>query len=281
MFIMGNNFIMDHTQDPITNLPNEGPGKKFQQFIFIVTFFTILISINGVLLRWGQLEVIKYTGWMARDYDRAFHLIKGDYIPLAGPEAHNGGRLLGPFLYFWLAIPLLINKSYDAINFFNFLLNIFSIGLFFFVLKKYLSLEIALFGTLLLTTNVMHIDMVAFPINPSFVFPFLVLILGLTFEFTFNKNSKCFPWIFLLVSLSIQMHFSVASLYLIPLILAFIFKIRIPRKTFFFTIFLQIICFLPYFLLSFLGFRFLFFVICCYGRGIFYNTASTRLYLLR
>ena len=42
---MGNNFIMDHTQDPITNLPNEGPGKKFQQFIFIVTFFTILISI--------------------------------------------------------------------------------------------------------------------------------------------------------------------------------------------------------------------------------------------
>ena len=67
-------------------------------------FAAIIFFIIGVYFRIEALEVIRLTEWITRDFDRTFHLFDKDYIPLAGPERNAGGRLLGPFLYFFLTI---------------------------------------------------------------------------------------------------------------------------------------------------------------------------------
>ena len=85
---------------------------------------TLIFLAIGVYFRFEAFEVVRINGWVTRDFDRAFHLFDGDYIPLAGSERTGGGRLLGPFLYFFLAIPLFFNYSYESIYAFNLILNV-------------------------------------------------------------------------------------------------------------------------------------------------------------
>ena len=78
----------------------------------------------GIYFRFEAFEVVRINEWVIRDFDRAFHLFDGDYIPLAGSERNAGGRLLGPFLYFFLTIPLFFSYSYESIYAFNLVLNV-------------------------------------------------------------------------------------------------------------------------------------------------------------
>ena len=106
-------------------------------FSYLTLFIFILL---GLFLRLEALDNVIVNEWVTRDFDRAFNLVDGNYIPLAGPEAKNGGRLPGPFLYFLIAIPLLFHYSYDSVFVFNFLLNIASISVLFFQLRDFLVL---------------------------------------------------------------------------------------------------------------------------------------------
>jgi 4-amino-4-deoxy-L-arabinose transferase-like glycosyltransferase len=134
-----------------------------------------LIYIFGVILRLDCFDATRITEWVARDFDRSFHLIDGDYIPLAGSERNAGGRLLGPFLYFFTSIPLLFHYSYESIYLFNLLLNIFSLLFFILMAKKFFGDITAYFSGAFLSLNLVHIDMAGLPINPTFMFPFFLL----------------------------------------------------------------------------------------------------------
>jgi len=81
--------------------------KKFNTgYIFYIAF--LITIIIGVYFRMIVLDYSFVNEWVTRDFDRAFNIFDGSYIPLAGPEYDNGGRLPGPFLYFLLLIPILI-----------------------------------------------------------------------------------------------------------------------------------------------------------------------------
>jgi hypothetical protein len=87
---------------------------------------------------------------------------------------------------------------------------------------------------------------VHFPINPAFIFPFVPLFLYLFFEFAINKNAKFIPYIILVVSLGIQLHYSVATLYFVPIAFFCIFRQKIPLKTVFVSALVALVCFAPY-----------------------------------
>jgi hypothetical protein len=209
-------------------------------------FFVFLFFVFGVYLRFEAFEAVRITEWVTRDFDRAFHLFDGDYFPLAGPERNAGGRLLGPFLYVFLTIPLFFSYSYDSIFAFNLILNLFSIIFFFWFARKYLGNITSAFSTILLCVNLVHLDSAGFPINPTFMFPLIFVFFFLLFKVSFEENTKYLPAIFLIISLGIQMHFSLATYYLIPLLLLIVFKIKINIKDIFLTLFLLALCFLPY-----------------------------------
>ena len=92
------------------------------KFSFWFWFFLITYLLIGSYLRFETSQSSLLVDWNMRDFKRAFNLVDGEDIPLADPEVNTGGRLPGPFLYSLLAIPLLIDYSYESIFFFNFLL---------------------------------------------------------------------------------------------------------------------------------------------------------------
>ena len=94
--------------------------NTFVKYFLLIIFFAVCFI--GLWLRIEALLNVHVNEWVIRDFDRAFRIIDGSYIPLAGPELGNGGRLPGPFMYFLAAVPLIFHQSYESIFFFNFCL---------------------------------------------------------------------------------------------------------------------------------------------------------------
>ena len=212
-------------------------------FLVLVIYF-----IYGFYLRLESLDVVRINEWVTRDFDRAFNIIDREYFPLAGSESNNGGRLPGPFLYILLSIPLLFNYSYESIFLFNFSLNIASIVMLFFVVRRFFGFYVASFSTILFLINLQHIDSAGFPINPAFIFPMIVLFIWFLLEFSLNKSTKFFPLIVLVLSLAVQLHYSIATYIFVPILIIFIFRIKIPLKSILISIFILLVCFSPYFI---------------------------------
>ncbi len=206
-----------------------------------------IYCLFGLSLRFQMLDFFYFNEWVARDFDRAFNLFEGLYIPLAGPELDNGGRLPGPFLYFLMAIPLFVNKSFESIAQFNFLLNVVAVLVLFIAIKKHFDFFVASIFTILISIYLPHVNIFGYPINPSFLFPFIAIYIWLTLNLVVKEDEKAFPLIVLVVSLGIQLHYSMATFYAIPLILIFLYKIKISRKYILTTLFILLLVFLPYF----------------------------------
>jgi hypothetical protein len=212
----------------------------------IFLFFLLLYFALGIYLRIKALDIPRMNEWLIRDFERAFNLLDRIQIPLAGPETSGGGRLPGPILYFISAFPLIFDYSFKSIYVFNCILNIATLILFFFVVKRYFGFTVSFISSTLLSINLLHVDSVSFPINPTFIFPFLVLILWPIFEFFSKNNQKFFPLIFLFIALGSQIHFSIATYYLVPLIGIAIFRIKIKKKIILLTIAVLLVCHSPY-----------------------------------
>jgi hypothetical protein len=217
--------------------------NSFEVFLLLVFF---IIFVLGFYLRLESLNYPIINDWITRDFDRALNIRDGTYFPLAGPELTNGGRLPGPFLYFILAFPLFFHYSYDAIFIFNFILNIGSIAVLFFVLRKYFNLQIAVISSSLLSVDLYHIGATNFPMNPSFLFLPFIFFLWALLEFCIKNNLKAFILSFVILFIGIQIHYQIAIYFLVPLFLALIYKIKIPIKTIVFILFAAAICFTPY-----------------------------------
>lgn len=205
-------------------------------------FFVIL----GIYLRWKCLDQVSVNVWIARDFDRAFNIFDGVYFPLAGPELNNGGRLPGPFMYILLSIPLLFYYSYESIFVFNFLLNIGSLGLLFWVTRKYFGFNVATICTILFSMNLSHIGVVTFPFNPAYIFPFTILVLWFVLEMVVAKKAIYLAGLGMAICLGIQFHFSVITYVLPVLFILALFKIKITPKALGATLICVSICLLPY-----------------------------------
>jgi hypothetical protein len=230
----------------LNGLDNGSSSEFNTRFKTIFLIVLLLVFGIGIYLRWEALDATQINLWITRDIDRALALLEGDFFSLAGPESGTGGRLPGPFLYILLALPLLIDPSYESVFYFNFVLNIGSIIGFYFVLKKHFGFYFGGIAAILVLINLLHIDAVSYSINPSFLFPFIVIFLWLLFELCFKKNTKVLPFIILTLSLAIQIHYSISSFYLILLIAILICKIKVPFRTTILSLLTAGICFLPY-----------------------------------
>ncbi len=218
---------------------------------FSVTVILSCYCLFGLYMRLQILDSFLFNEWVARDFDRAFNLFEGLYIPLAGPELNDGGRLPGPFLYFLFTIPLFIQKSFESIAYFNFILNLFALGFIFFVIKRHFGYYVASFFLIFTSIYLPHINVTGFPINPSFLFPFISIYIWALLEFFINKKPIAFPIIFLTVALGTQLHYSIATFYVAPIFLLIVFKPKIPIKYILITIVALFFVFSPYLLYKF------------------------------
>jgi hypothetical protein len=216
--------------------------KVFWAWFVLISFFLL-----GLILRLECLEVVRINFWLTRDFDRAFNLFDGNYIPLAGPETTNGLRLPGPALYFLMAIPLWFQYSYDSIFVFYLVLNFSSLILTFWIIRKYFDFNTAFLATIYQLIHPLSIEGIAFPINPAFLLPIIPFLFWFVFEFALNKNENYFPLIILIVAIGIQIHLSIAVFLTVPILWALIFKIKISLKTIIKTFIVAALCFVPFF----------------------------------
>jgi hypothetical protein len=214
-------------------------------YIFYLVF--IITIVIGVYFRLIVLDYSFVNEWAARDFDRAFNIFDGNYIPLAGPEYDNGGRLPGPFLYFLLLLPIFIDYSYDSIIVFNFAFNLAGMVLFFWVVKRFFDKYVAILSSIFVLIYLPFVQVFGFPINPAFIFPFIVIFIWLLLEITLNQNYKCIPLALLALSLGIQLHFSVSTFYAVLLLNLILFRIKIPWRFIWISIVIVALCFAPYF----------------------------------
>ena len=214
----------------------------------LLLIFSVLAAylIFGFYLRYETLDIKRFNEWLTRDFDRALNLAEGIYIPLAGPETSGGGRLPGPFLYFLMAIPLFFELSYESIFIFHFLLNVVSVWMFFHIANKYFGLRTGVLATILLSIDLVHIDTVAFPINPAFIFPLIILFLGLLLELTNKRNPVIFPLLLFLICLAIQIHYSVATYFLVLIAVIIFFRIKVPLRHLFTATLYALLALSPY-----------------------------------
>jgi hypothetical protein len=215
-----------------------------KNYLFYLAF--LLTIIVGFYFRVIILDYSYVNEWSARDFDRALNIFNGNYIPLAGPEYDNGGRLPGPFLYFLLLIPILFEQTYDSIIVFNFVFNLGGMIFLFWTLQRFFDKFVAILSTIFLLIYLPFVQVFGFPINPAFIFPFIAIFIFLLLELIVNKNYKCLPIIIVVISLAIQLHFSVSTLYVVLLINLLFFKIKIPLRYFLISLGIALLCFAPY-----------------------------------
>ena len=145
-----------------------------------------------------------------------------------------------------MAIPLWFQYSYEAILNFNFILNFSTLVISFFVVKKYFDLNTSFIVTALQSTHLLYLDAIAFPINPAFLLPVIPVLIYFILEFSLKGNEKVLPFIAIIISLGVQIHFSLATYLLVPIISAILFRIKISLKVVIKAILLALVCFLPF-----------------------------------
>ena len=114
------------------------------------------------------------------------------------------------------------------------------------MIRKYFGAVTGAFASILLAVNIVHWDSAGFPINPTFMFPLIFIFLWFLFKVVIENEIKYFPWTFVVIFLGIQMHFSMAAYYLIPLISCLLFKIKINQSQIIKTIIFSFFCFVMY-----------------------------------
>ncbi len=210
-------------------------------WVLLIGFFLI-----GIKLRWEALDIVRLNEWLSRDIDRALNLFSGTYFPLAGPETTNGLRLPGPFLYILMAIPFFFETSYESLFNFYFVINSASLFVSFYVVRKYFNFNTAFLVTVLQSTHLLYIEAIAFPINPTFLLPLIPFLLWAILEFSLNRNEKALKFVGLIISLGIQIHLSIATFLLVPLVWSIIFRIKISTREILRTALVSLATFLPF-----------------------------------
>ncbi len=205
-----------------------------------------LFIIVGIYLRWKCLDEVFLNEWISRDFDRAFNIFDGVSFPLAGPELSNGGRLPGPFMYIFLCIPLFFHYSYESIFAFNFILGVGSIGLLFWVTRRFFGIYISALCTILFSLNLSNIGTITFPFNPAYIFPFTILFLWFLLELTVSRKAMYLAGLGIVVCLGIQFHYSVVTYAFVVIFVLAFFKIRIGPKVLIVSLFSILMCLLPY-----------------------------------
>lgn len=183
--------------------------------------------------------------WIDRDIQRTIGLVTGTHIPLGGPEMNAGGFLPGPFFYLLLAPVYIFTRSPYAAGYLNSTLNLVSLFLFFFVIRKRYSSFCTLVSLGLLSFSMMHASSFGTPINPSFLFVFNTLIIWFFLKIFVDRKEVYWIPAVLTIALGSQVHLSM-MFYLLSLIVLSLFVFRPRGQVIVFSILSALPCFIPY-----------------------------------
>jgi hypothetical protein len=192
-----------------------------------------LLSLAG-LQPWRLLEKSFLSTFQWRDLDRAFQTLHGHFV-FYGPELTGGGHLPGGFYYWLLSVPLMLWPSWVAAWWWMVILAALAATAGFLFLKNRFALSVGFcwVGLFLFATNVQFF--LTLFINPSYLFLFVTLAtLGIVIGATSTSSvyrTRGFVLASAMIALSMQMHYSSASLLGALLTVAYMQRQRLTRQT--------------------------------------------------
>jgi hypothetical protein len=186
------------------------PAQKMHVRVIAAYLLLALVLLVGTWLRLAAFRELSVHGrsYPMRDIERAFAISEWKHFPLLGPELINGGWLPGPGFYVLLALATGIGKSFEAVFAFNLLLNLLSLVICFLTVRRHFGLGAALLVTTVATFDIVHMDGVAIPWNPSFIYFFSAVFMMLMFETFLRRNYLCFSLCLPLILFMLQIHMS-------------------------------------------------------------------------
>ncbi len=150
-------------------------------FRFLDKVFLIFVIILAIFFRTNHIEGKLTFEWdQSRDYDAASRIIQTGKLPLLGPVVRGdiGGFYLGP-LYYYLVTPLysLSGGNPLALSVVGVGMDLLVIVLLYHLLKKYVSVSVAMIAVLMYAGSPLIIRDSYTPWNVSFISTWVVLFL--------------------------------------------------------------------------------------------------------
>ncbi len=193
--------------------------KKIQSNLLL-----LLIIIVGVVLRISGVVNIDLKGDFAQHWQIASKITSGEKLPFLGPSASVQTDLrMGPIYYYFLTLLYLISfGNYKlAIIIFS-LFNIFSILIFYQLVKIWFGKDVGLMASGLLAISRYGVEFGNYPWNPYFL-PFF-LILALYSLIKIQTDRRYFLLLSFSLGIAIQLHPSVFLI--LPVFLVGVFLLR-------------------------------------------------------
>lgn len=195
--------------------------------------WALLATIIGVaaLLRLWNPDLAYFNIHAERDLYRALMMVRGVEFPLLGSEMQYGGRLFGPFLYFLLAPPMLINPSPVAVNVYFNLVNVAVIGGVWWFLRQVFNWPVAVIAAGFYAVFPLDVWQTRFLWNPCFL-PLLCLgaLWGGWMWIFRGRRWHLLTCLFFLLA-GIQIHLSMIHLLVSLLVVALVARAPIAWRT--------------------------------------------------
>lgn len=153
-------------------------------------------------------DFVTFLGDQGRDATIIKRILNLEHLPAIGPPSSIGQIYLGPF-YYYLISPFLLIFNYNPLGlaFGVSILSIFALIIIYFVTKKEINTQIAIFFLILLAFSTTNIDLSRYSWNPNLlpIFAFFTLY----FFYKLIKNNKIFDAVLFgaFLSFSIQLHY--------------------------------------------------------------------------
>lgn len=197
--------------------------------------------LAGIVVLGVFLRTVHFQSWMefspdqARDATLIDKVLSGEEpLPLLGAESGNTGFDLGPIAYHWQYLSgLLFGPEPYNLAYPDLLFSIFALVIFFFLMRKYFSVEIALLLTLIMSSSFFLVKYGRFAWNPNAAPFFSLLFLFALLETLDPKNKGRLVWPALLgiaCGVAIQLH--TLFIFILPCVAGAGFLLWIKRRLF-------------------------------------------------
>jgi len=214
------------------------------QLLSLLAIGTILAAAAYLRL-WG-LEYSPTGGDQAAQLNIALRWVTQGLFPLAGHK-YSVGLMSPPLTEHMLALPLFIRRDLVWVAQFVALLNIASVAITYFVVRKAFGRRTALLATLLYAVNPWAVHYSRLTLNLSFIPPFSTLLLGsLLAAFTDRRRELNLVLTFLWLSAAIQLY--TPSLALVPIVglLFWVFRKKLTLRPLLIGALLFLLSFVPF-----------------------------------
>ncbi len=208
----------------------ENPRSATTPFERHANLIAVVIVVVAFALRAWNPGSIYFNIHAERDCWRTLMLLEGESFPWTGSELTQGGRTMGPALY-WLQIPpLLISLDPRGLLLWLALLHAGAVWLTYRIGREHFSPATGLAAAGLFATFPLAVLALRYVWNPSFIFPLSTLFQWAALGVFFKQRWPRLPVAIAAWCILFQVHLSAALLLLIFVLALLVYRHRIPRR---------------------------------------------------